>query len=317
MDNYQQNNEVMNQEAQILPEAPKKKKASQVIYQIWRAIWPVLVAYALNIIISLVLQVVVIVKYIVGLNMEPAEMTQFLMSEEYFIQANEIVWDAMFKYGMIFTIIWQIMVIALGYPLFRSDEKKRLKLRGGIKEKTEQSVLQWAMIVVLALSSCITLNLWITATGLHNLFPSFNETVAELLYGGSIWLQILGMSIGAPLAEELIFRGLMFKRLRGSMSYMWAAIITATCFGLYHGNVVQFIYAFFLSLMLTYVYEKFRTIWAPIFFHAVANGFSLVMTYLFPEELGWPVLIFGTVFMVIALMVMIKYFRVRDSLVVE
>jgi membrane protease YdiL (CAAX protease family) len=317
MDNNLQNNTELNQQAQILPETQKKKKPSQVIYQIWRAIWPVLVAYALNIIMSLVLQVVVIVKYITGLNMEPSELTQFLMSEDYFIQANEIVLDAVIKYGMILTIIWQIVVIALGYPLFRSDEKKRLKLMGGVKEKPEQSVLQWAVIVILGISSCMTLNLWISAFGLHNLFPSFTEMAEQVLYSGGILIQLLGMGIGAPLAEELLFRGLIFKRLRGSMSYMWAAILTAVCFGLYHGNMVQFIYAFILSLMLTYVYEKFKTIWAPILLHAAANVWSVILTHLFPDELGWLALIVSTVFMGISLVVMIRYFRERDSRVVE
>jgi membrane protease YdiL (CAAX protease family) len=317
MDNNLQNNTELNQQAQILPEVPKKKKPSQIIYQIWRATWPALAAYALNFIISIILQVVVIVKHLVGLDMDPADMALFLQSEEYLIQSTQLVWDTFVKYAMIITIIWQILVLAYAYPLFRSDEKKRLKLLGGVKEKPEESILQWAMIVVLAISSCITLNLWISVTGLHNLFPSFTDMASEILYSGSIWVQIAGMCIGAPLAEELIFRGLMFKRLRGTMSYLWAAIITAVCFGLYHGNMVQFIYGFLLSLILTYVYEKFRTIWAPILLHAVANGFSLVLTYLFPEEFGWPILIFGTVFMVIALMVMIKYFRIRDSLVVE
>jgi membrane protease YdiL (CAAX protease family) len=317
MDNYQQNNEVLNQQAQILQEAPTKKKPSQIIYQIWRAGWPAIAAFALNLIMSLILQVVVIVKYIMGLDMDPMEMTLFLQSEDYIIQSTQLVWDFLLKYALIITIIWQILVLAFVYPLFRSDEKKRLKLLGGVKEKPEQSVLQWTMIGVLAISSCITLNLWITVTGLHNLFPSFNDMTSQILYSGSIWIQIVGMCIGAPLAEELIFRGLMFKRLRGIMSYVWAAIITAACFGLYHGNMVQFIYGFLLSLILTYVYEKFRTIWAPILLHAVANGFSLILTYLFPEEFGWPLLIIGTVFMVIALVVMIKYFRERDSRVIE
>jgi membrane protease YdiL (CAAX protease family) len=317
MDNNLPNNTELNQQEQILPEAPKKKKPSQVIYQIWRAIWPLLAALTLNLIVSLVFQVAVIVEYIAGLDIAPEEMMKFVQSEDYYIQSTQLVWDAYMKSAMKITLIWQIMVLALAFPLFRSDEKKRLKLLGGVKEKPEQSILQWTMLVVLAASSCLALNLWISASGLHNLFPSFTELAEQVLYSGSLLIQILSMSIGAPLAEELIFRGLLFKRLRGIMSYLWAAIITAVCFGLYHGNMVQFIYGFLLSLLLTYVYEKFRTIWAPILFHAVANGFSIIMTNLLPDEVGWLSLIVSTVVMAAALVVMVRYFRKMDSQVVE
>jgi hypothetical protein len=43
-------------------------------------------------------------------------------------------------------------------------------------------------------------------------------------------------------------------------------------------NLLQFIYATCLGLLLAYVYEQFRTILAPILLHAAANAFSILIT---------------------------------------
>ena len=55
--------------------------------------------------------------------------------------------------------------------------------------------------------------------------------------------------------------------------------ITALMFGIYHFNLVQGLYTFVLSLLLTYVLEKYNTIIAPMVVHIVANGMAVVTNY--------------------------------------
>lgn len=73
-----------------------------------------------------------------------------------------------------------------------------------------------------------------------------DPTVAMLLYG-----IILG-----PIAEEFIFRGVSLSHFEKVLPFWVANIFQAILFGLYHMNLVQGIYTFFVGLFFGYVYHK-------------------------------------------------------------
>lgn len=50
---------------------------------------------------------------------------------------------------------------------------------------------------------------------------------------------IFWMGIVAPAAEEMIFRWLIYLRLRDWLKMPVAAVISGLIFGIYHGNIVQ------------------------------------------------------------------------------
>ena len=56
----------------------------------------------------------------------------------------------------------------------------------------------------------------------------------------------------APILEELIFRKLMLDRIR-NYGEKTAIVFSALCFGLFHENLTQFLYAFIIGLFLGYV----------------------------------------------------------------
>ena len=60
-------------------------------------------------------------------------------------------------------------------------------------------------------------------------------------------LQLLLAGLIAPAAEELLFRRLLLRRLR-PYGERFALVASALCFGLFHGNLNQFFYAFLLGL---------------------------------------------------------------------
>ena len=121
--------------------------------------------------------------------------------------------------------------------------------------------------------------------------PSLMENYEELIemsgIGEMTLPTILSTVILAPVSEELVCRGLVFK-LAGKVSpNFWVAnIIQALAFGILHGNWVQGTYAFVLGIVLGLVYRRFRNIWLCMLLHAVLNFSSiLVGPYysLFPE----------------------------------
>lgn len=139
------------------------------------------------------------------------------------------------------------------------------------------SVSNFLAIVILSISACVALNYWIKMLGLMELFHGYDR-VEKLIYGNSLLEEFLAVVLAAPIVEELLFRGLVFGNFKKLWNCRGAMLASALLFGLYHGNMLQFIYAFSIGLLLVYVYEVFGTICAPILSHIVANGASVLMT---------------------------------------
>ena len=84
-----------------------------------------------------------------------------------------------------------------------------------------------------------------------------------------------------PIVEELIFRKLMIDRLH---NYGETAVIvfTALCFGLFHGNLTQFLYAGCVGLFLGYVYCKTGKVIYTMIMHMLLNTISASIMLLLP-----------------------------------
>ena len=110
---------------------------------------------------------------------------------------------------------------------------------------------------------------------LNDLFPGYSQ-VSETAFGGqSMGLMILVVGIIGPVCEELMFRGIIFHRLKDWIRPEIAIVVSAVLFGIYHGNVVQFFYATCMGIMLAIVYDKTGTLWTSIVAHVAANLWSL------------------------------------------
>ena len=68
-------------------------------------------------------------------------------------------------------------------------------------------------------------------------------------------MMIFWMGIIAPAAEEMIFRWLIYLRLRDWLKMPVAAVISGLIFGIYHGNIVQGIYASILGTAFAWILE--------------------------------------------------------------
>lgn len=93
-------------------------------------------------------------------------------------------------------------------------------------------------------------------------------------------LTMIGTAIAAPIIEEVIFRGLIFDRLKKGMPVVLAGIISAVAFGLAHGQIIWICYAGILGLILAYVYHKTGSIKATIAIHMAYNSNSVILQIL-------------------------------------
>lgn len=94
-----------------------------------------------------------------------------------------------------------------------------------------------------------------------------------------------------PLMEEFMFRGI-FQRWLSAKYGPWIGIIGASIFfSLLHYSSSQGLYnlellpsLFLLSCYLGYLYERQRTLWAPIGLHATFNFISALMLIILKEQ---------------------------------
>ena len=92
---------------------------------------------------------------------------------------------------------------------------------------------------------------------------------------------ILSTAVIGPILEELVFRGIIYNNLKKSFSIKNALLILSLMFAVYHFNLVQGLYAFLFSIIITYYYEKTDNFLVPMFIHIVGNlAISLVYPYL-------------------------------------
>ena len=135
------------------------------------------------------------------------------------------------------------------------------------------------MIIILAISVCIAANNFILLSGMTSRDAAYLET-AEIIYKSSMIVQFLGLGVIVPVMEEMVYRGLLYRRMREYLPMTFSLIGSALLFGIYHGNSVQLIYAAVIGVFLAYVFEIFRTVKVSVLFHIVANLTSVLCTWM-------------------------------------
>lgn len=89
------------------------------------------------------------------------------------------------------------------------------------------------------------------------------------------------LSLVVPFAEELLFRGFLFRALRGKLNFVWTALIVSALFGVVHGAAAVGFDVFALSLVLCYLREKTGSLWPGIALHALKNSVAFFILFIY------------------------------------
>ncbi len=177
---------------------------------------------------------------------------------------NEFAVKSMMPSLLISTLISGLIFILI----FRKESRDYPRYNAGFSWRMT------ALTIILGSAFSLLISALLTYTRITEYFPSY-EGVDEMLSTGSFAMRLITVGIAAPVVEELCMRGLVYNRLKsGKMPVVLAMVISSLIFGVIHLNLVQGLYAFVLGMVIVLIYEKFRTLWAPVLFHVAFNTFS-------------------------------------------
>ena len=137
--------------------------------------------------------------------------------------------------------------------------------------------------------------------------------MTKFLVNTNVILAILGVGIIGPIIEEMIFRGLIFNELKNVMPVPVVIIVQGVLFGIYHFNLIQFIYATLIGIMLGAIYALTKNIWIPIFIHMVNNISALLL----PENQTVVTIISFGISIVVIILCYLYFYKEREKTMIE
>lgn len=173
-------------------------------------------------------------------------------------------------------LVTTVVTIPFMMPFYKQD--RALAGFGGIRDRfTKKSILFALSAVVIVACVSIALNNLISMTPLVDASAGYKEANANF-YGSTIVLELISSALMTPILEEMVFRGILFTRLKSMLPKIPAIVVSALIFAAVHFNVVQFIYAFLLGIVLAILMDLADHVYPAIIGHVTANLIAVLRT---------------------------------------
>lgn len=192
-----------------------------------------------------------------------------------FVAMPLIMYSLYYDYSAINACIAMLISFISGIILlwFMSNSFKRSTKDLKFTFKPKETIDTVAMMYFLNYAIGI-IGVLLSKFGLPDTSPDFSLN-GSVLFNTFTFISVV---ILAPIFEELIFRGMILNTLT-KYNKMFAIIVTSLLFGLLHLNITQAIPAFFMSLVLCYMYVQTDSILVTILAHAGNNLLALMPVY--------------------------------------
>ena len=191
----------------------------------------------------------------------------YLVARVQLVEKTEIYVTSIIAIIIFFVFNNLFFLIALIYfGVYFKEEKKLFKA-----DKIIKSIISFILFIPLLFLISFIIQYVLPDYKQQEIVLNFKSTLIE---DKGILLHVL---VIAPIVEEVIFRGYIYRILKSKIPIIFATIISSTLFALVHYNVLSYILLFVLSIFLTYIYERNGSIICPIIIHSL---FNLMMSIL-------------------------------------
>lgn len=219
-------------------------KKENLAVRIWDVLYPLLMYYAVIVFVMFVTQSVL------GADSKNYMIRQIIAT----LVALPVVYFGFYKQS---------------YPGMDRTKNQKADIRG--------LILNSAQIILVAACCGIALNNILSMSPLISMSEGFAQA-NEDFYAGTFLQEIIGSVILTPILEEMVYRGVIFNRLKRYLGIIPAILLSSLIFGFMHFNIVQFVYAFVLGIMLAVFMEKSGHVYGAMVGHMTVNLISVVRT---------------------------------------
>lgn len=170
-----------------------------------------------------------------------------------------------------------VVLCTIPMTAFLFSRDRRIEREAQLPVNKKAPLKQYVWILLFGSAFCLGMNAVAVMSGLAMKDASFIKA-SESLYSESIAVLLICQGILVPVGEELMFRGVLYRRCREQMGFFGAAFSVALFFAFIHGSVTQLLYTLVLGLFLAYFYEKYGSLKAAVFLHILVNTVSVIIT---------------------------------------
>jgi len=138
-------------------------------------------------------------------------------------------------------------------------------------------------VVIIVTMAMLIINVEITSwvPAPEWLMELFKDMAQDNLWG------LLTLAVAAPILEEILMRGIVLDGMLKNYNPWKAIVWSAVLFGIMHLNPWQFVSAFFIGLVMGYLYWKTKSLLLCIFIHALNNGTAFYLMKANPDASTW------------------------------
>lgn len=179
-----------------------------------------------------------------------------------------------------------IVAVIVGITIFY--KKQQLNMKETIFYRQKKMTLEYFAVFSIILFGCqfiFTQSAQLFESFLNGFGFSTKGAIETATSGDDSLMMVIYAAFVGPFVEELLIRGGVVYRLK-NYGKIFSILISAMAFGLFHMNLIQGVFAFFVGILFAYIALEYSFLWA-VFFHILNNfGFSLLVESGLPALLG-------------------------------
>lgn len=146
--------------------------------------------------------------------------------------------------------------------------------------------------------------------------------VLDMQFGGFVWMAV-AQFIVAPLAEEVLFRGLLLRLWATRFGIGWSIALSSLLFTAFHLSKHLYIGTFTFSILACLLYLARKSMAANMLFHSLSNIVAFMLEYVLNFQVAkprasftsfyqwWPELLFLTISSPVLFIIIRRYWPRR------
>ena len=179
-----------------------------------------------------------------------------------------------------------IVAVIVGISIFY--KKQQINMKDTIFYRQKKMTLEYFAVFAIILFGCqfiFTQSAQLFEFFLNQIGLSTKGAIESATSADDSFMLVIYAAFVGPFVEELLIRGGVVYRLK-NYGKIFSILISAMAFGLFHMNLIQGVFAFFVGILFAYIALEYSFLWA-VFFHILNNfGFSLLVESGLPALLG-------------------------------